>query len=214
MDLKIVNLGLVHFKEAYLKQQELFDEVRLAHLEAGLILCQHYPVITLGRSSKKENILLSREELAGRGIEVYEIERGGDVTYHGPGQLMVYPIFNLDFFKKDLHWFLRLLEEWIIAYLKEFDVTGVRISGLTGVWVGDKKIASIGISVKNWISMHGFSINIKKDDLHNFSLIKPCGMDIIMTALELESRKEIVMELAKDALFELIEHKACLRDHI
>jgi len=200
MGLKIIDLGLVDFNEAWAKQRELFKDVLAGSPDNALLICRHLPVITLGRSAKKINILVSLEKLRSKGIAVYEVSRGGDVTYHGPGQLTVYPILNLNLFRKDIHWFLRLLEGWIISYLTEFGITGERINGLTGVWVGKSKLASIGISVKNWITLHGFSINIKNDDLKNFSLIKPCGMDIMMTSVESESAKTISMELAKARL--------------
>jgi len=119
-----------------------------------------------------------------RGIELYEIERGGDVTYHGPGQLTAYPIFNLNYLKKDIHLFLRQLEEVIIDLLSDLGIKSNRRLGLAGVWVNNQKIASIGIAIKNWITFHGLSINIKKSDLNNFRFIRPCGMDIEMASLE------------------------------
>ena len=118
------------------------------------------------------------------GIEVYEIERGGDVTYHGPGQLTGYPIINLQNFRKDVHWYLRQLEEVIIRVLMEYGITGERIDGYTGVWVGDEKIAAIGISVRRWITFHGFAFNIHPDMSH-FQMITPCGItDKGVTSLE------------------------------
>ncbi|OGX18294.1 MAG: lipoyl(octanoyl) transferase, partial [Omnitrophica WOR_2 bacterium RBG_13_44_8b] len=112
--------------------------------------------------------------------------RGGDVTYHGPGQLTVYPIFDLKYFRKDINFFLRFLEQVTIDFLADFAIIGERVPGSTGVWVENKKIASIGIAVRNWITFHGLSINIKSGDLDNFHLIKPCGRDIEMTCLETE----------------------------
>jgi lipoate-protein ligase B len=184
MEIKIFDLGLVDYKTAWDFQKNIFNLVKSNCLDSALILCQHYPVITLGRKSDLRNILSSEQELKGRGIEIYETERAGDVTYHGPGQLTVYPIFNLNYLKKDIHWFLRKLEEIIIEILSYFRVKGERIPGFTGVWVGKQKIASIGIAIRDWITFHGLSINIKKNDLENFRLIRPCGMDILMTSLE------------------------------
>ena len=162
MDFNLIDLGLIDFKEAWLQQKTIFEQVKNRVLESALIVCKHYQVITLGRQAKKENLKFSEEEIKKKGIAVYEIERGGDVTYHGPGQLTVYPIFNLSYFKKDIHWYLRLLEGIIIDLLSDFGIKGIRHAGLTGVWVGKKKIGSIGIAIKNWITFHGLSINIKK----------------------------------------------------
>jgi len=129
---------------------------------------------------------------------MYEIERGGDVTYHGPGQLIVYPVFNLTYLKKDIHLFLRQLEGLAMDFLSDFGIKGLRYKGLTGVWIDKKKVASIGIAIRNWITFHGMSINIKKDDLDNFSLIEPCGMDIEMTSLETVLGKNIEIEQTKE----------------
>jgi lipoate-protein ligase B len=200
MDIEIFDLGLIDYLEAWKLQKDIFEKVNHHQLEAGLILCNHYPVITLGRQADKRNILISVDELYKKKIPVYEIERGGDVTYHGPGQLTVYPIFNLDYLKKDVHWFLRKLEEVIIDFLADFGINSQRQPGRTGVWIGNKKIASIGIAIKKWITLHGLSINIKKTDLLNFSLIKPCGMDIEMTSLENILAKEFEFDKLKTNL--------------
>ena len=191
MSLKVIDLGLVDFKDAWAKQKELFQEVKDGHLRAGLIVCRHYPVITVSRKANRKNILVSREELKNKGIAIYAVERGGDVTYHGPGQLIAYPVFNLNYFKKDIHWFLRYLEDLIIRCLNESGVKGERAAGLTGVWVGKSKIASIGIAIRNWITFHGLSINVKSSDLTNFSLIRPCGMDIMITSIESEAGRAV-----------------------
>lgn len=184
MDFKIFNLGLIKFESAWKLQKELLSQVAAGTLPGALILCRHHPVITLGRLAGEENILVPPEVLKARGIEVRGIERGGDVTYHGPGQLVAYPIFNLNLLGRDLHLFLRQLEEAALEFLSAFGLYASRLSGKTGVWIGTEKIVSVGISVKNWVSFHGLSINIKAKDLENFSLIRPCGLDIKMTALE------------------------------
>jgi len=200
MVFKIFDLGLADFQKTLDFQKETHSAVKNNELSSALIFCRHYPVITLGRPANKENILITEAELRNRGIAVYEIERGGDVTYHGPGQLMAYPVFNLNYLKKDIHWFLRQLEEAVIAYLSDLGIKGQRRPGLTGVWVNAKKISSIGIAIRNWITFHGLSINIKSDDLANFSLIRPCGMDIEMTALETILGREIEIESVKQNL--------------
>lgn len=203
MQFKIFDLGLIDFIKAERIQNEIFSDVKAGYLESALILCQHYPVITMGRLGSKKNILLSEAELKAQRIPVYQIQRGGDVTYHGPGQLNAYPVFNLSRLKKDIHLFLRYLEKIIITLLADFGIKGLSYPGLTGVWINPvrntassdmrnnisngvykQKIASIGIGIRNWITFHGLSLNIKKDDLDNFHLIRPCGMDIEMTALE------------------------------
>ncbi|MCM8789541.1 MAG: lipoyl(octanoyl) transferase LipB [Candidatus Omnitrophica bacterium] len=184
MDLRIFDLGLINYFTCWQIQKEIFKAVKFELFESSLVICRHNPVITAGRNTIFGNILASEEKLQELGIQTYGIERGGDVTYHGPGQLTVYPIFNLILFKKDLHWFLRQLEESVINFLSDFGIIGERHSGLTGVWADGKKICSIGIAVKNWITFHGLSLNIKKDDLQNFNLIRPCGLDIEMTSLE------------------------------
>lgn len=200
MEFKVFDLGLVEYKKAWDFQKEIFSAVKNNRLTCVLILCQHYPVITVGRTADRKNILFSQEELSAKGIRTYEIERGGDVTYHGPGQLVVYPIFNLSYFKRDIHLFLRKLEESAIQILSAFGISGARKPGLSGVWVGEKKIASIGIAIKNWITYHGLALNIKSDDLINFSLIRPCGRDIIMTSLESLLKRKIDIERIKEMM--------------
>ncbi|MFH1354785.1 MAG: lipoyl(octanoyl) transferase LipB [Candidatus Omnitrophota bacterium] len=200
MNCKIFDLGLIRYKPAWYFQKEVFKAVKYGYIDSALILCQHYPVITLGRSASRKNILLSDEELRLKEVRTFEVERGGDVTYHGPGQITIYPVFNLNYLKRDIYWFLRKLEEIIISFMADFDLKAQRRLGLTGVWVGDKKIASIGIAIKNWITYHGISINIKSEDLANFKLIKPCGLDAEVTCLEKESGREINLEDAKSSL--------------
>ncbi len=200
MQLKIIDLGLIDFKKAWQLQKQVFADVKTGLYNCALILCQHHPVITLGRLADKENILAAAPELKAKGIQVYETERGGDVTYHGPGQLTVYPIFNLNFLKKDIHWFLRQLEEIVIAWLSDFGIKSQRRAGLTGVWIGERKIASVGIAIRDWITFHGLSINIKKQDLENFSFIRPCGMNIEMTSLEAVLDRGIEVQGIKENL--------------
>ena len=200
MEFKVFDLGLADFAKAQAWQKKIFEEVRTGLLPSALILCQHYPVITLGRSAAKENLKVPEAELRNKGIQIYAIERGGDVTYHGPGQIVAYPIFNLGYLKKDIHLFLRQLEEVAIDFLSDFGIHGKRYSGLTGAWVDKQKIASIGIAIRHWITFHGLSINIKKDDLDNFCLIRPCGMDIEMTSLETVLGKNMAIDNLKQNL--------------
>lgn len=205
MEFKIFDLGLVDFKSAWGIQKEIFGDVKTGVINSALVLCRHYPVITLGRRADKKNILVSAESLKTRSIAVYEIERGGDVTYHGPGQITVYPVFNLRFYKKDIHLFLRQLEKIVIDLLADFGIIARRYQGKTGVWIGERKISSIGITIKDWITFHGMTINIKRDDLNNFSLIRPCGMDIKMTSLEDVLQRDVEIGNIKDKLIEFFK---------
>lgn len=151
-----------------------------------LLLVQHPPVITLGRSTKAGNLLASSEQLAARGVELFDVERGGDVTFHGPGQLVGYPIVNLERHTQDLHWYLRQLEEVMIRALAACDIEAARNPGKTGVWVRDRKIASIGVHARQWVTWHGFALNVTTD-LSYFDLMVPCGIqDVLMTSVERE----------------------------
>ena len=200
MSVNTIDLGLIDFAQGLSIQKSVFTEIRNSSSRGTLIFCQHYPVITLGRSSDRKNILAAQQDLAKRNIKIYEVERGGDVTYHGPGQLMVYPIFDLRYFRKDIHFFLRYLEKIVIELLSDFGIKGVRIPGLTGVWVAKRKIASIGIAIRQWIAFHGLSLNIKKDDLANFCLIRPCGMEIEMASLETILERDIQIDEIKERI--------------
>ena len=151
-----------------------------------LLLVEHDPVVTLGRGTRPTSLPLGPEELARRGVEVAEVERGGDVTYHGPGQLVGYPILQLQEHRADLHWYLRQLETTLISALHQLGITAERREGLTGVWTSGRKIASIGIHVKQWVTFHGFALNVSTD-LRGFDLIVPCGIHgVTMTSLAAE----------------------------
>ena len=161
-----------------------------------LILCEHPPTITLGRAFKRENLTASQSLLDARGVEVHEAERGGDVTFHGPGQLVAYPIVDLAVHKPDLHWYLRMLEEACIRVCDTFGIDAGRQKGQTGVWVDGRKIASIGVHARQWVTWHGFALNVTTD-LSFFDLMVPCGIpDVRMTsvAAELVGRGEPVEE--------------------
>ena len=173
---RVLDLGLVSYEKAYYLQKRLHKFRREGKTDDVLILLEHEPVVTMGRRGKKDNILVSDEFLQNKGIRVFEIDRGGDVTFHCPGQLVGYPILDLNFHGKNIHRYLRNLEEVIIRSLKVYGIDGQRIENHTGVWVGDRKVASIGIGVKGWVTFHGFSLNINSD-LSYFSLIRPCGFE-------------------------------------
>lgn len=164
------------------------------------ITVEHEPVITLGRSAKSANVLLPRDVLAARGVDVVEIERGGDVTYHGPGQLVVYPIRKLERFREIVP-LVRSLEEAVIAACARFGVEGMRWSAHAGVWVGRNQICAIGLAVRQMTSFHGIAFNVSTDLDYN-RLINPCGLtDRGLTSLSKEAHRDVTMEEAKSALF-------------
>jgi lipoate-protein ligase B len=200
MQFETVDLGLIDYKDAWDKQRQIIKLVSVDNHESVLLLCRHFPVITVGRTGSRSNILAGCHDLSSKGIKVYEVERGGDVTYHYPGQFVIYPIFNLVLLKKDIYWFLRKLEELTIDFLASFGVKAKRRYGFTGVWIGEKKICSIGISIKKWVTFHGLSININNDGIDGFSFIKPCGMDIEMISLEEAIGNKIAIEVIKQKL--------------
>lgn len=175
MPFKVYQLGLMDYDEALDLQRKLWSLRKDNKISDVLLLLEHPPVFTIGRMGREDEILLSEAELKKRGIKVYKIERGGRVTYHGPGQLIGYPIFNLKEIKCSPIKFLRSLEETIILTLSEYGIKAHRINGKTGVWVKESKIASIGIYVSNWITLHGFAINVNTS-LEYYKMIIPCGL--------------------------------------
>ena len=180
----VLDLGLVDYQSALDLQTDLRDRRIAGEIPDTLVLLEHLPVITLGRSGNMENILVPESELAERGIHFFHANRGGDVTYHGPGQIVGYTIMDLTRHGTDLRKHLRKLEEVLIRALEGLGVGGIRREGMTGVWVGENKIASIGIHVKRWVTMHGFALNVSPDMGH-ISLIYPCGIkDAPMTSVE------------------------------
>src|SRR3954470_21014373 len=151
-----------------------------------LLLVEHNPVVTLGRGSKEGHLLANPTQLAARGVELFEVERGGDVTFHGPGQLVGYPIIDLKRHRQDLHWYLRQVEETLIRSLAAFAIVGERVPKYTGVWTGGRKIASIGVHARDWVTWHGFALNVTTE-LSYFDLIVPCGIAAVtMTSVERE----------------------------
>ena len=187
-ELWTVWLGRVPYAEA-LELQRAVARARIAGSipEDVLLLLEHPPVVTLGRSSKQKHLVASPELLAARGAELHEVERGGDVTFHGPGQLVGYPIISLRRHKQDLHWYLRQIEESLIRTVGEWEIPGERSQGFTGVWTRGRKIASIGVHARDWVTWHGFALNVTTD-LGWFDLIVPCGIDgVVMTSIANES---------------------------
>ncbi|MFH1854718.1 MAG: lipoyl(octanoyl) transferase LipB [Candidatus Omnitrophota bacterium] len=198
--MRIVDLGVTHFLEAYGLQRRLVNEVTLGLHEDSLLLTEHRPVITIGRKGSWNSIRRSREFLSLRGIEVLSIDRGGDVTYHGPGQLVAYPIFRLKNESRDIHNFLRFLEKVGNYFLTQYGLVAEKMPGLTGIWIKGKKIGSIGIGIKKWVTYHGIALNINIS-LEPFSFITPCGIEgVETTSLKDIMGREIDIEDAKDKL--------------
>ena len=194
----VKDLGLIDYEQAYVLQKQHVDEV----LRGGpqtLLLCEHPPVLTLGRLADGKNLLIGGEELARRGVCVHPIDRGGDITLHAPGQLIVYPILDLAHFGKDLRRYLRQLEQVAIDLLGDFDIVANRFPGQTGVWVGPKKIASIGIGVRRWIAFHGLAVNVNTD-LELFAMIRPCGLDVEMTSMAAVKKQEVCLQEVKEKM--------------
>ncbi len=198
--LKVRRLGVVGFAEALELQQRLVVSRQQDHIVDELLLLEHPPVITLGVSSKRDNVLASPSVLADRGIEVHETRRGGDVTFHGPGQLVGYPIMSLKPDRCDLHRYVRDLEEVVIRTAASFDVRSTRIPGLTGVWVGTEKLAAIGVRLSRWVTSHGFAFNVTTR-LDDFSLIRPCGLrGYGVTSLERLTTTSVSIQAVTDVL--------------
>jgi len=169
------NLGLVPYGEALARQQGLHERRKRGEIEDTLLLLEHPHVITLGRAANRAHVLADEPERAARGVELFETGRGGDVTYHGPGQLVGYPILSLAPDRCDVRRYVRDLEEVLIRAARDFGVEAGRTAGLTGVWAGGEKLAAIGVRISRWVTMHGFAVNVTTD-LDYFGLIVPCGI--------------------------------------
>jgi lipoyl(octanoyl) transferase len=214
------DLGTVAYKTAWDVQEKLFAKIvemkiQNRDLEEDkqqitpnyLLLCQHPHVYTLGKSGSMQNLLLSEQQLKDQNIDFYHINRGGDITYHGFGQIVGYPIVDLDNFFQDIHRYMRALEEVIIRTIAEYGLLGGRISGLTGVWLdyeenapNPRKICALGVKTSRWVTMHGFALNLSTD-LNYFNNIIPCGIDDkSVTSLEKELQKGISEEEVKDKI--------------
>ncbi len=204
---KFTDLGLMDYKEAWDYQEELFRQVvdiKLANRDHNteeptpnyLLFCQHPHVFTLGKSGSMDHLLVNNEELSRKEAAFYKINRGGDITYHGPGQLVAYPIFDLDNFFTDIHRYVRFLEESVIRTCADYGITAGRIEGLTGVWLTDgmpRKICAIGVKSSRWVTMHGLAMNVNTD-LSYFGNIVPCGIeDKAVTSLQQELGREVPM---------------------
>jgi lipoyl(octanoyl) transferase len=204
-----VRLGRMAYGEA-LELQRAAARARItgAVPQDLLLLVEHEPVVTMGRTAKQRNLTASPELLAARGVQLFEVERGGDVTYHGPGQLVGYPIVDLKRHKQDLHWYLRQVEEALIVAIGEHGLSGERSAGYTGVWTRGpaggashppRKVASIGVHARDWVTWHGFALNVTTE-LTYFDLIVPCGIPgVDMTSMSRELGMPVAMREAEDA---------------
>ena len=194
--LDIIRLGRKAYDEVWDRQKKLVDERRLGTVPDTLILVEHDPVYTLGKNSNENHLLRSRDT----NIPVYQIERGGDVTFHGPGQLVGYPILDLRDHCQSVSWYMRTLEEVLIQTLGQFCIEARRRVGLTGVWVGEEKIAALGVRLSRWVSMHGFALNVNTD-LNFFDGIIPCGIfEYDVTSMTRVLGKEVSMVEVEETL--------------
>lgn len=211
-------LGLIDYKQAWDYQEQLFNgtiQQKIAMRNGEdvgptknyLLFCEHPHVYTLGKSGHVENLLLSEDKLQEENASFYKINRGGDITYHGPGQLVGYPIFDLDQFSPDIHLYMRNLEESVILTLREFGIESGRLAGMTGVWLEPetdraRKICAMGVKSSRWVTMHGIGFNVNSD-LNYFSHIVPCGIqDKAVTSMKQELGQEVDMERVQSVLKE------------
>lgn len=199
-DLKILDLGLRNYKEVWDLQKELHTKRVMEEIPDTLILVEHNPVVTIGKSGKNENIKVPVKFLKENGIELYHIERGGDVTFHGPGQLVGYPVFNIKKGLAGIRPFIEKIEDAIITTLGDFKISAGKKEKMIGVWVGEKKICSIGVAIKHWVSFHGFALNVNTD-LKYFDFINPCGFkEIKMTSMQEILKNMIEMDDVKKVI--------------
>ena len=198
--LSYCNLGFIDYKEAWDLQKEVLELRLNSKVSDVLFLLEHPHTYTLGKVADKKNLVASQEYLDKNNISVYEIDRGGDITYHGPGQIVGYPIINLNEWQNDTHKYLRALEEVIIKTCAYYGLNTGRVQKYTGVWIEDRKITAIGIKVSRWITMHGFAFNINTD-LSLFSGIIPCGIsDKEVTSLQRELNRKVEVDEVKSLL--------------
>jgi len=200
MGYKIIDLGLVNFDKAYSAQKEALLSVKSQRDNEFIIFAQHHPVFTIGRLGKKENILASAEQLNTKGIDIVNTDRGGDITFHGPGQVVAYPILDLTKRCKDMHKFLRDLEQVVMLTLSDYKIDSFRVEACTGCWTDKGKIASIGVAASSWVTYHGLALNVNVD-LSYFDMICPCGFNNIkMTSMQDILNNEVDMEKLKKRL--------------
>jgi lipoyl(octanoyl) transferase len=206
----IIDLGLISWNDAYTIQERIVAARKAGAIEDVLLLCEHPHVVTLGRNGKRENLLASESVLRQKGVKLHETNRGGDITYHGPGQIVGYPILDLAAIRRDVHWYVRTLEEVMIRAAADFDLTAYRVSGKTGIWVepksppgaAEEKLAAIGVHISRWVTSHGFAFNVATD-LRFFDLMIPCGIaDRKATSLEKLLNRAVALAEVKPRLIQ------------
>jgi lipoate-protein ligase B len=218
---QLLDLGLMPYGAALDRQFAFLDARILDRIPDTLVLVEHPPVVTLGRAKTTANLRLTPQELRARGIEFFEVSRGGDATYHGPGQLVGYPIFDLRHHGRDVLHFCRKVEAALIGTLAGFGLAGRAVPGKAGVWVGERKIASLGISLRRWVTFHGFALNVGVD-LAGFQVIRPCGEEPeIMTSMAALLGRRLAMDTVRDRVaaefarvFGFGESRAVLSDRL
>ncbi len=196
----LYQLGLIEYGEAYDIQRKLWSQKMDGRTADALLLLEHPPTFTIGKSGKLENLLLAREELTKEGMSLFFTNRGGDITYHGPGQLVVYPIIDLKNRGKDIHRYIHDLEEVVIRTLADLSIEARRDGKNVGVWVDNEKIAAIGVSIRKWIALHGLALNVHPN-LEHFSFINPCGiLDRGVTSIARVLSRDVPMEVVVKGL--------------
>ncbi len=203
-DMIVQDWGLIEYTQAFARQKDLVQQV-LAGAPDHLICCEHPSVLTLGRMTHPDSLLYQRREIEAKGVAVVNVDRGGDVTLHAPGQLVIYPIVDLNRHGKNLKIYMEKLEELAVDLLKNFGILAISIPGKRGVFVGSDKIISIGVGVRKWVTYHGLGINVSTD-LSLFRLIKPCGLDVHMTSMQ-KLGHPVSMEDVKCKAIELFQKR-------
>ena len=202
-------LGIIDYAEAHRLQKELQAKRISGEIDDTVLLLEHRPVLTMGRSAKEQHVLAAPDVLAARGISVHDVGRGGDVTYHGPGQLVAYPIIDLKPDRRDVRKYMWSLEETMIRTCADFGLAATRVEGLNGAWIGNRKVGAVGVRISRWVTMHGLAINANSDLTH-FDLIVPCGIqDKTVTSLTAELGRTV---FAADVIDPLARHLADLFD--
>ena len=206
--LNIEHWGMIDYHTAWERQRSTQARIQAGEQDSTLVFCQHPSVITIGKAGSRANIVLADNLLRERGVEVVEINRGGDVTLHNRGQLVGYTLFRLTDYKPDLHWFLREIEACIIETIAEFGLHGGRVEGLTGIWLEDaRKICAIGLHCSRWVTSHGFALNVE-NDMSEFAYIIPCGIaDKTVTSVQEEAKKNALVVPNFDAVQNVCEER-------
>jgi lipoyl(octanoyl) transferase len=202
---RVEQLGTVNYGEGLRLQQEFVAQRKRGEIPDTLLLLEHPHVYTLGRNARRANLRITEERLAALGAQLFETDRGGDITYHGPGQLVGYPIFDLTQHRRDIAWFMRSLEEVFMGVAGDFGIEARRLAGAPGVWVGNDKLVAMGVHISRWVTSHGFAFNVSTD-LRFFDHIVPCGLrDKGVTSLERLLGRPVEMDCVVDSVIEHFE---------